>query len=442
MHENKRSPLGPGLFVGVGLTSLATLMLQVCLTRLFSVALWHHFAFMVVSIAFLGFGASGTFLMMVPRMRTLSLRPTLACLALSFSLATLVAYWSSNLIPFDPARIVWDRYQGMYLLAYYAVLALPFFFAGMTLALVYTGKPEAVDQLYAWDLGGAGLGCTGVFLTYTFAGGAGTVFLVCLLSGLASFAFRPGGWKLNLVRGPWMLIACALLITRPGFFDLNISPYKALKVALRYPEAHILETRWDPSTRLDIIESKGIRFAPGLSLEFQGRIPQQLGLCIDAGHLNAVTHFTGDMEDMAFTASLPSSLPYVIGEARHVLIVEPLGGLDVLVARYNGAGDVVTTHTIPLVLRVMGDTLREFGGNLYEDYAEAVEEPARSFLFRTADRFDVIQLPLTDTLGATSSGLYGLSEDYTLTVEAFKTYIRALTPDGVLAVELVLRCLR
>lgn len=434
MHENEKHPLGPGLFVGVGLTSLATLMLQVCLTRLFSVGLWHHFAFMVVSIAFLGFGASGTLLMMVPRMRMLPLRPALAGLALSFSLATLTAYWSTNVIPFDPARIMWDPYQGVYLLAYYVVLAVPFFFAGLILALVYTGRAEAVDRLYAWDLGGAGLGCTVVLVTYAFAGEAGTVFSVCLLSGLASFAFRPKGWKLNLVRGPWMLIACALIVTRPGFLDLNVSPYKALRVALRYPEAHTLETRWDSATRLDVIESKAIRFAPGLSLEFQGRIPQQLGLCIDAGHLNAVTHFTGDRDDIAFTASLPSSLPYVIGRANNVLIVEPLGGLDVLVARYNGADKVVTTHANPLVLRVMEDSLKEFGGNLYEDYAEAVEEQARSFLPRTRDRYDVIQLPLTNTLEASSSGLYGLSEDYTLTVEAFKAYIRALTPDGVLAV--------
>ncbi len=434
MNENQKHLLGPGLFAGVGLTSLATLMLQVCLMRLFSVALWHHFAFMVVSIAFLGFGASGTFLMMVPRMRTLPLRPTLACLALSFSLATLAAYWSSNVIPFDPARIMWDRYQWVYLLAYYGVLAIPFFFAGMILALVYTSRAEAVNQLYAWDLGGAGLGCAVAFLAYTLAGEAGTVFSVCLLSMLASLAFRFGGWKLNLVRGPWMLIACALLITRPGFLDLNISPYKALKVALRYPEARILETRWDPTTRLDVIESKAIRFAPGLSLEFQGRLPQQLGLCLDAGHLNAVTHFTGDMDHLAFVASLPSSLPYVISKAGHVLIVEPLGGLDVLVARHRGAGKIVTTHANPLVLRVMEDSLNEFAGNLYGDRAAAVEEQARSFLLRTGDRFDVIHLPLTNTLGATSSGLYGLSEDYTLTVEAFKTYIGALTPEGVLAV--------
>ena len=163
MHGKEKYLLVPAVFAGVGLTSLATLMLQVALTRLFSVALWHHFAFMVVSIAFLGYGASGTFLMMAPRIKTLSLRPTLALLALGFSVTTLAAYWSSNIIPFDPARIIWDRYQWIYLFGYYGVLAIPFFFAGLILALVYSCKAQAISRLYACDLVGAGLGCIAIF---------------------------------------------------------------------------------------------------------------------------------------------------------------------------------------------------------------------------------------------------------------------------------------
>ena len=434
MHGKEKYLLAPSVFAGVGLTSLATLMLQVALTRLFSVALWHHFAFMVVSIAFLGYGASGTFLMIMPRIKALSLRPTLALLALGFSVTTLAAYWSSNIIPFDPARIIWDRYQWIYLLGYYGVLAIPFFFAGLILALVYTCKAQAISRLYACDLVGAGLGCIAIFWVYSFAGEAGTVVLVCLLSGFASLVFNAHGWKINLVRGPWMLLLCVLVVMKPAFLTLNISPYKALKVALRYPDARILETRWHPAGRLDVIESRAVRFAPGLSLEFQGSLPEQLGLCLDGGHLNAVTRFTGNMDRLAFIEFLPASLPYAIGDPDHLLIIEPLGGLDTLIARYHGARDVITTHTNPLVLRVIRDSLKDFSGKLYEDKATAIEEQARSFLLRTPKRFDLIQLPLTDSLGAVSSGLYGLSEDYTLTVDAFRAYIRALTPQGLLTV--------
>jgi hypothetical protein len=434
MNRNEKHFLRLSLFAGVGLTSLATLMLQVSLTRLFSVALWHHFAFMVVSIAFLGYGASGTFLMMFPRIKALPARPTLAFVALGFSMATLAAYWCSNMIPFDPARIIWDRYQSIYLLGYYGVLAIPFFFAGLILALVYTGNPQAVNRLYACDLVGAGLGCIALFFIYGFVGEAGAVFLVCLLSGLASVAFNANGWKVNLIRTPWILVLFILLILRPGFLALNISPYKALSVALRYPDARIVKTQWHPAARVDVIESKAARFAPGLSLEFQGSLPEQLGLCLDAGHLNAVTRFTGNMDQLSFTGFLPASLPYVIGKPDRVLIMEPLGGLDILIARYHGVNDIVTTHANPVLLGIMKDALRDFSGKLYDNEAMTVEEQARSFLLRAPKPFDVIQLPLTDSLGAISSGLYGLSEDYTLTVEAFKAYISALTSEGILAV--------
>jgi hypothetical protein len=401
---------------------------------MFSVALWHHFAFMVVSIAFLGYGASGTFLMMVPKIKALPARPILAFVALVFSVTTLASYWCLNMIPFDPARMIWDRCQSIYLLGYYGVLAIPFFFAGLILALVYAGNPQAVNRLYACDLVGAGLGCIGLFFIYGFAGEAGAIFLVCLISAFASVAFSANGWKVNLIRTPWILVLFVLLILRPGFLELNISPYKALSVALRYPDAHIVQTRWHPAGRVDVVESRAARLAPGLSLEFQGSLPEQRGLCLDAGHLNAVTRFTGDMDPLSFTEFLPASLPYVIGKPDRVLIMEPMGGLDVLIARYHGVQDVVTTHANPVLLSLMKDGLRDFSGKLYDHEAMTVEEQARSFLLRAPQPFDVIQLPLTDSLGAVSSGLYGLSEDYTLTVEAFKAYISALTPEGILAV--------
>jgi len=133
MSSGKKGFQSVRLLAGVGLTSLATLMLQVSLTRLFSVSLWHHFAFMVVSLSFLGFGASGTFLMMTHRGRVLSLNRTSGALTFTLSLFILVCYWCSNRLPFDPARIMWDPYQGLYLVAFYLVLAVPFSFAGLTL---------------------------------------------------------------------------------------------------------------------------------------------------------------------------------------------------------------------------------------------------------------------------------------------------------------------
>lgn len=433
MDQKEKHPEDLGLFPGVGLTSLATLMFQVALTRIFSVALWHHFAFMVVSIAFFGYGASGTFLMIIPKTRCTP--PGLSRLAFILSVTILLSYWCSNRIPFDPARITWDRYQWIYLLACYAVLAIPFFFAGLILALVYTHNSDKIGHLYAWDLTGAGLGCTGIFLVYSRVGEAGSVLAVCLIASLASLVFSAGGWKLNLVRFFWMGILCVFLVTSPEFLNIKISPYKTLNVALRYPGSRLLETRWDAAGRIDVIESGAVRFAPGLSLQFHGSLPHQIGMCLDAGKLNAVTQFSGKREEIAFTEFLPASLPYyMLGTPNNVLIMEPMGGLDILIARYHGAKKIVTTHSNPLFVRLMMGPMKAFSGNLYGDNVDVVQEQGRSFLLRAPLASDVIQLPVTDSLGGLSSGLYGLAEDYTLTVEAFKTYIGALTPDGLLSV--------
>lgn len=422
------------VLAGVGLTSLSTLMLQVCLMRLFSVALWHHFAFMVVSIAFLGFSGSGTILMMFPGIKRLRQPAALSHLALGFSAATLAAYGFSNSIAFDPARIPWDRYQWLYLLCTYCVLAVPFIFAGLIPALVYTITPGTVNRFYAFDLAGAGTGCLAALFIYAAAGETGTIIVVCFIAGLASIAFQLPGWKLNALRAPWMLLLCFLLLTGPGFLELNISPYKALSVALRHPGARILETHHDLSARLDVIKSSAVRFFPGLSLEFEGSFPEQLGICLDGGHLAAVTRFTGNPDELKFTAYLPAALPYAVHERPHVLILEPLGGLDILTALYHGAEKITTTHSTPLFLNVMEGSLSEYSGQLYSKNVLAVEEEARVFFHRSEERFDLIQLPLTDSTGAGSSGLYGLSEEYSLTVEAFQSYLNALTAGGVLAV--------
>jgi len=425
---------GWGCFPGVGLTSLATLMFQVALTRIFSVSLWHHLAFMVVSIAFLGYGASGTLLMLAPKTKALPLRRTSSQLTFALSMAVLLSYWSSNQIPFDPARFMWDPYQWVYLSMYYGILAVPFFLAGLTLALVYTQRSRHVGRIYAWDLGGAGLGSLGTLWLYAQVGEAGAVVTVSIMAGIASLAFWIHGWRMNLARGLWLGLLCLCLVAKPGMLGLRISPYKASMVALKYPGARLLETQWDGATRLDIIESGGVRFAPGLSLEFQGRLPDQLGLCIDAGSLNAATHFTGNKEDLIFADFLPAAMAYVMVEANDVLVMEPMGGLDLLIAHYHGARNIVTTHASPLVLHAMRSSLSGFSGHLYDQYVIPVKEQARSFLLRAPVSFDVIQLPLTNSAGAVSSGLYGLSEDYTLTVDAFKTYLGALRPGGVLAV--------
>lgn len=125
--RNLQSELPFSLFLGIFLTSAATLTLEISLTRLLSVAQWYHFAFMVVSMALLGYGASGSFLSSFPWLLNREAPQTLVLVSWFFSFSALFAYVISNFIPFDIARISWDRWQIFYVFLYYLIFSIPFF---------------------------------------------------------------------------------------------------------------------------------------------------------------------------------------------------------------------------------------------------------------------------------------------------------------------------
>jgi hypothetical protein len=146
-------------------------MFELTLTRIFSIIQWNYLAFMIISIAFLGYGASGTFLTVTPSLtnknRIQSLPDLLSRFALIYGLSILVALFLIMRIPFDLYRLNVDHYQWLFLAFYYLAIALPFFFAGTCISLAITHLPEKVSRLYFYDLTGASLGCL-AFLYFYF----------------------------------------------------------------------------------------------------------------------------------------------------------------------------------------------------------------------------------------------------------------------------------
>src|SRR5512139_484452 len=117
--------LGP--LLAIACSSAAALIFEIALTRIFAVTQFYHFAFMAVSLALLGYGASGSFLAVFP---ALARRSYWAVFAFAQSIATLGAYLLSNALPFDSYSIAWDGRQVVYLALSYVALVTPFFFAG------------------------------------------------------------------------------------------------------------------------------------------------------------------------------------------------------------------------------------------------------------------------------------------------------------------------
>jgi hypothetical protein len=407
------------------LCSLATLACEVTLTRIFSISLWYHFAFMIISIAMLGLAASGVVLALFPRLKALE---RIGVYTLLVGIAIPLSYLLVNRVPFDPVRLAWERGQLAYIALFYLILALPFFCTGLVIATAFTLQSGRSGLLYGADLLGAGAGSLGVLFLLNTLSPERVLFILSLppLAGACLF----GGAR---IRGAAILCAAAslsILVWQPGFAELRISPYKGLQTALLYPGARTIRSYHTPFARVDTFDSPAARFAPGLSLRYLDPLPPQTGLAVDGGDINAMTK-AGDEKALAFLEYLPAALPYVVGRKERVLLLDPRGGLQVLVARRFGCKEIVKVESNPALVRIISTDWREFTGDIYD--GRTFTGLGRSWLKGRGESFDIIDISL---LGTEASGSFGIAEDYRFTVEAFREYLAALRPDGILSVNL------
>ncbi|KAF0216003.1 MAG: hypothetical protein FD174_3896 [Geobacteraceae bacterium] len=407
------------------LSSFASLAFEVALTRIFSVSLWYHFAFMIISIAMLGFAASGTVLSLYPRLKNPSL---IGNFALLLGICITVSYLIANRIPFDPVRLAWERGQLLYIALYYVVLALPFFFTGMVIAAAFTAESGKAGLIYGADLIGAGLGSLGILAVMGVTAPERAVFLLSAIALAA--ASVSGGKRLKALSLVLILLDLALFFVQPEFAALRISPYKELQTSLKYPGAAHLRTYYTPFAVIDTFKSPAVRFAPGLSLRYPDQLPEQIGFTIDGGELGAITG-TADKDALSFLASLPSSLPFALGNKTEVLVLDPRGGLQVLLAKYNGAAEVTKVEGNPALVSILRNEYREFAGDIYGD--RTWTGLGRSWLMAGERKFGIIDISL---MGSEPSGVFGIGEEYRYTVEAFREYLSHLQPEGVLSVNL------
>lgn len=419
------------VLAAIFLFSFTSLAFEVALTRLFSISLSYHFGFMVISIAMLGIGASGTVLSLFPKLKDSSSDRPISNIIGTYGLllgsTMALSYVISNALPFDPVRLSWDRIQILYIVLYYLILSAPFFFFGLSIASAFSAISERAGLLYGADLLGAGTGSLG-FLVLTTR--MSPEHVVVILSSMALTGAFITGKRKTRIAAVLILLVNALLFSMPDLVTPRMSAYKGLQSALKYPGAVHLKTYNDPFSRIDLFVSPAVRFAPGLSLTYLDSLPRQIGLSIDGSDINAVTG-AGDKGSLKFLSSLPSSLPYVMAGRDDVLILEPKGGLHVLLARYYDARTIYKVDSNPLVIKVIRDHLREFSRGIYEN--TTWDGLGRSWLRAKGIKFDLIDIPL---MGASPSGSFGITEDYRFTVEAFREYLGHLKEGGTLSIHL------
>ena len=256
------------MLVAVSLLSAAAIGYEILLTRLFAIALWHHFAYMIISLALLGYGASGTFLVFVRDRALARFSTSFAALAVTFGLAAIGCYALAQRLPFNPLEVIWDWRQQLYLGAMYLLLAMPFFAAGSAIGLTLVARAARIGAVYRADLMGAGTGALIIVLAMLILTTEDCLRVIAAIAfGAAALALASDGWQ----RAAFVLAVIAMPATLAWpriWLEPMPSPYKGLSLALTIPETRVIAEVSGPLGHLSVIESPGVplRYAPGLSL--------------------------------------------------------------------------------------------------------------------------------------------------------------------------------
>lgn len=431
-------------YFGIFLVSFSVLIYELALTRIFSIIQWNYLAFMIISIAFLGYGASGTFLTITPSLTAKSnmsrLPSILSRFSLIYGISILLSIFLITRIPFDLYRLNVDQVQWVYLIGYYLGVTLPFFFAGICISLAITYLSGKVGKLYFYDLTGASLGCLAfLFLTEYLT----ITNLILLLAGMglvASFLFSLAQGKRKFSMGIGLLFFIAalsmIIFSFSSTLSLPMNPYKELFTFLRYPDTRILSEKENSFSQVKVIESKAVHYAPGLSLNFNDTIPNQLAILTDDSGLTAITRFNGTKESIRFIDELTSALGFhLIKSLDRVLVIGTGGGLDILTAVYHGSKQIEAIELNPIMIDLVKNQYADYSGQLFNRPEVTIfQGEGRSVLKNTDHDFDLIQLSLIGSSSTSSGGFYSISENYLYTVEGMVDFLTHLSHDGVICI--------
>ena len=417
----------------VALISAAALAFEILLVRLLSIAQWHHFAHMIISLALLGYGVSGTALALARQRLVRQPARWFAAGCIAFAVSAPTAFALAQRVPLNVLELAWDLGQWPLLALVYLLLAVPFVFAGGAIGLALATAGDRIGRVYRSDLIGAGIG-TVVVVGVLFVLEPGACLRIVALAGLVAAAvatvrLRRRGVALAAIAA----VAAALLLMPEEWTRPVPSPHKGLPMALTVPDAEVIASRTSPLGTLTVVQSPTIPFrhAPGLGMFAPSAPAEQLGVFTDAGDMSVITRLDGEPRDLAYLDHQTAALPHHLRRGGRVLVLGAGGGGEVLRALALGAGHVDAVELDPQMVDLLEGPFRGYSGGLYSrpDVTVHVTE-ARSFAQATDESFDVISIALLDSFTAASAGLHAIGESSLYTVEAFELFLRRLAADG------------
>lgn len=450
-RSNPAEPLDPGAreILGIALASASAIAGQIALTRLFSITLWHHFAYLVVGIALLGFGVAGSWLATRPASHE-DLRDALIRRSSWGSAASMLAVLVALSVRCNPLELMRSPSSGFTLALVVVLVTVPFLSAGLVIGTSLSGYRGRAGVVYAADLVGGGLAGAGAAWLLPLVGGLGLLVGCLMLLAIAGVLFSVGTRRLH--RSAIIAIAVAavsaLVVSDEDAWVVpaptkELGLYHRPDVGLRVVEHRV----WTTHGRVDVgREFVAPPFVAGEVHVDAGRWRSH-PLTQDGAAPTAIHAVDEDPAELTFLRTSSTSAVWALRGAslarRHehppggpnVLVIGVGGGIDVTTALAFGASRVTGVEINEGILSLLTGKYRRYAGGLADrPEVSLVRSEGRAFVRSTPERYDIIQLAGVDTFTALSSGAYSVAEAYVYTREAFEDYFGRLAPGGCLSV--------
>jgi MFS family permease len=425
-------------YLGIFFVALSTLMYEILLTRIFSVTMGYHFAFMAVSLAMFGMTVGAIIVYLFPRKFPQDdIKHVLAKQSMLFAITMVVTFLIHIAIPFIHGLSI----IGFLFTAFiYITACIPFVFSGICVSLVLTRFTGNINKLYAADLIGAALGCILVVQTINISGGPTAVFICAFFTSLGSISFALDDHNRKIIKAASIFSAALILFSVANTItNMNHNPILRLYwIRGEWEDKPLLE-KWNSFSRVSVDgDSTKLEtpFAWGLSATFdRDKKVSQLMLNIDAHSTTVLSKFDGDFTKLKHLEYDVANITNYIRKNSDVMIIGSGAGRDVLSSLYFGQKTILGIEINKDMISAINDNFGNFTGHL-DKYPNVtfVGDEARSYIQRLDRKFDIIQVSVIDNWSATSSGAFVLTENALYTLETWKLLFEHLKPNGIITV--------
>lgn len=428
IHFRKR------ILISLGCLSASSIAFQLVLMQLLSIVQWYHFAYMIMSVALLGFGAAGTFIVIFKKWlldRFEVVIPLFMFLS-GIAMATVTILAQFSFVRFD-SLLLFSEYTNIYkLFLTYLLFFVPFLLGALPIGLVFTKYIDNIGKLYFANLIGSGAGGILTIGLFWIIFPNALPAIIAILPIIAGALIIQKKQQRNMIISLCVsMIIIAVVIFNPP--ELVLSEFKSLRKTLDLPGSEIVAKECSPYGLLNIVSAPTIRYAPGLSLIYKEIVPIKSAVFMNGDWFGPTV--TWKMNDTACIMDYTTNaLPYCFGKRETVLVLDAGTGKEVALALKNDVDKVTAIESNPLVPILLKNEFAEKGGSVFDNTSVRLENmESRTFLLTDTAKYDLVVFPDVGSFGG-SSGLFAIKEQFVFTKESFKEARDRLNMNGVISI--------